>query len=1076
MKFIADLHIHSHFSRATSQSLNPENLVLWARKKGITVIGTGDFTHPGWLSELREKLIEAENGLYRLRSQWEKRIKREIPNTCLGETRFLLSGEISCIYKRDGKTRKLHHLILMPDMDAVFRLNEKLGRIGNLSSDGRPILGLDSRDLLEIVLEVSDKAFFIPAHIWTPWFSLFGSKSGFDSIEDCFGDLSSHIHALETGLSSDPPMNRLYSGLDGYLLVSNSDAHSPSKLGREANLFDTELDYDLMVQAMINGEGFQGTVEFFPEEGKYHLDGHRKCQVRLHPKETLAYEAQCPHCGKPLTIGVLHRVLELSDRDTPGLSKAYSSLIPLSEILSEILDCGPSTKRVSEIYEHLLSSLGPEIHILLHLPLKEIESAGGMLLSEAIGRMRQGKVIKEEGYDGEYGIIRLFREMEKEALSGQMALFGFSRKEKDKREREGSITSFKKVSEKRIGDDVQPIAPPLSNPILGPLNPQQREAVLHQGSHLLIIAGPGTGKTMTLTHRIVYTILSGETALDQILALTFTRKAAMEMGRRVTRWLGDENPEDHQKIVHRVRVSTFHGFCLQILKDDGEKIGLPNPFTVCSEMDAQALAQQVMHEAGKKKRLAAHFMKNLPRLKRLSLTGEEKDRASNDLLPFFRSYQKRLRDLDMLDLDDLEVETLRLFQEHPEIGRKVGSTFSRIYVDEYQDTNPVQVAILKRLIDGGDGRICAIGDPDQAIYGFRGADVRNFPSFNRDFPEAREIILYRNYRSTQIILAGASALMKKKEPLEGGMGKGDFIRVAACRTHAEEAEMIIEQIEKLMGATTTFSLDSGRVSSHEEGMDLGFDDIAVLFRLNAQGDALEEAFSRSGIPYARSGEKPLINRYPVNLLWRFFQASLFPENPYYLNAYMALLDEKRREKKDIFRRIDRKGPPMELIEMGITLHDLDRIEGDGLDTLNRLKELGRDFDGDLASFLDFLSLERGIDHGALRGDRVALMSLHASKGLEWPVVFLTGCEEGILPCSLFGDRDEEEEKRLFYVGMTRAGRKLILSSAHHRIINRRKLHARPSPFLDLLPPELCAPLERSKGDLRGKRHKQLNLF
>jgi len=290
MKFIADLHIHSHFSRATSKTLNPENLSLWAQKKGIAVIGTGDFTHPGWIAELQEKLIQAEDGLFQLKPDLQKDVDTQVPRSCLCPTRFLLSGEISCIYKKNGKTRKAHHLILMPDIASALRFNQRLDRIGNISSDGRPILGLDSRDLLEIMLEVNEKAFFIPAHIWTPWFSIFGSKSGFDSLEECFEDLTGHIYALETGLSSDPPMNRYLSALDKYLLVSNSDAHSPGKLGREANIFDTDLEYDKMIQAMTDGHGFIGTIEFFPEEGKYHLDGHRKCQVRLRPAETREHQ------------------------------------------------------------------------------------------------------------------------------------------------------------------------------------------------------------------------------------------------------------------------------------------------------------------------------------------------------------------------------------------------------------------------------------------------------------------------------------------------------------------------------------------------------------------------------------------------------------------------------------------------------------------------------------------------------------------------------------------------------------------------------------------------------------------
>jgi DNA helicase II / ATP-dependent DNA helicase PcrA len=413
MKFIADLHIHSHFSRATSQDLVPEVLSAWAQKKGVNLIGTGDFTHPGWVEELREKLVEAEHGLYRLRPDLEKGTEATVPESCRAVTRYILSGEISCIYKRAGRTRKVHNLVLMPDFDSVYRLSDRLSRIGNLRSDGRPILGLDSRDLLEIVLETSDRSFFIPAHVWTPWFSLFGSKSGFDTIEECFGDLTSHIHALETGLSSDPSMNRRLSALDPYVLVSDSDAHSPVKLGREANLFDTDLDYDHLLKAMIHKTGFDGTIEFFPEEGKYHLDGHRKCRARLHPAETRERKGLCPICGKPLTVGVLHRVYELSDREAPLATSPFWSLIPLAEILSEVLNCGPSSKKVAAAYEELLRRLGPEIDILMHIPLDDINQAGGPLLAEAVRRMREHRVFKEEGYDGEYGVIRLFEESEK---------------------------------------------------------------------------------------------------------------------------------------------------------------------------------------------------------------------------------------------------------------------------------------------------------------------------------------------------------------------------------------------------------------------------------------------------------------------------------------------------------------------------------------------------------------------------------------------------------------------------------------------------------------------------------------
>jgi DNA helicase-2/ATP-dependent DNA helicase PcrA len=423
MRFIADLHIHSRFSRATSKDLTPETLSAWAQKKGIAVLGTGDFTHPEWLSELMDKLVEQKQGLYGFKKNIGTSANIHVPGSCASPILFLLSGEISCVYKKNGRVRKLHHLILMPDFDSAIRLNKRLGQIGNIVSDGRPILGLDSRDLLEIVLEADERAFFIPAHIWTPWFSLFGSKSGFDTIEECFEDLTNHIQALETGLSSDPPMNRLLSDLDKYTLISNSDAHSPGKLGREANLFNTDMDYDSMIRAMTTGNGFDGTIEFFPEEGKYHLDGHRKCNIRFQPTETEQVNNLCPVCGKAMTVGVLNRVHALSDRNTPKHFKDFFSLIPLCEILSQVLGVGPSSKKVMTFYENLLLKLGPELNILRNVAIDDIKTVGGHLLAEAVKRMRQNKVRCEGGYDGEYGTIHLFDRSEKNNRSGQMSLF-----------------------------------------------------------------------------------------------------------------------------------------------------------------------------------------------------------------------------------------------------------------------------------------------------------------------------------------------------------------------------------------------------------------------------------------------------------------------------------------------------------------------------------------------------------------------------------------------------------------------------------------------------------------------------
>lgn len=325
--YIADLHIHSKYSRATSKNGDVPHLDLWARRKGIALVGTGDFTHPAWREELADSLEPAEEGLYRI--QEEKRLQ-DLRSFSVSP-RFVISGEISCIYKQNGKVRKVHNVILLPSLDAADRLSLKLEEIGNIRSDGRPILGLSSKDLLAVTLDVCPEAIFIPAHIWTPHFSLFGAFSGFDTLEECFGDLSGCIHALETGLSSDPLMNRRVPQLDGYTLVSNSDAHSPNKLGRECNLLETDLSYPALKRALDTGEGFGGTIEFFPEEGKYHLDGHRACGVRLTPAETLKYGGRCPVCGKKITIGVLNRVEQLAEREEsykPEHGKPFEYLVP----------------------------------------------------------------------------------------------------------------------------------------------------------------------------------------------------------------------------------------------------------------------------------------------------------------------------------------------------------------------------------------------------------------------------------------------------------------------------------------------------------------------------------------------------------------------------------------------------------------------------------------------------------------------------------------------------------------------------------------------------------------------------
>lgn len=416
MEYVADLHIHSPYSRATSSGSTLAGLCGWAKLKGINIVASGDFTHPAWLSILKESLEPAEPGLFRLKDEALVHSPLSGVTPSQATVRFLLSAEISCIYKRHGRVRKVHNLLYVPDFASAERVNRRLSAIGNIISDGRPILGLDSRDLLEIVLEEAPEGFFVPAHIWTPWFSLFGSRSGFDSVEECFGDLSSHIFALETGLSSDPAMNRLISGLDRYALISSSDCHSPSKLGREANLFETGFDFFSMRDAIRgnSNSSFKGTVEFFPEEGKYHSDGHMNCNVCLDPVESRKLGDICPVCKKPLTIGVHHRVMDLADRVAPFFADdapEVFSLIPLPEILGELLNVGSTSKRVSTEYTKALSIFGSELELLLRTSPGEIERKSP-LLAEAVRRMRAGEVIRQPGYDGKFGVIRVFREGE----------------------------------------------------------------------------------------------------------------------------------------------------------------------------------------------------------------------------------------------------------------------------------------------------------------------------------------------------------------------------------------------------------------------------------------------------------------------------------------------------------------------------------------------------------------------------------------------------------------------------------------------------------------------------------------
>lgn len=409
MRFIADFHIHSKFSRATSQEMDIDHLSRSAQGKGIDLLGTGDFTHPGWLLELKERLTPLGNGLYKQ-----------------DKTHFILTAEVSNIFFKDGRSRKIHNIIFAPSLEAAERINRGLAKFGDLEIDGRPMLNLAAKDLLELVLGVSSECLVIPGHIWTPWFSLFGSNSGFDTLEECFEEYSPHIYALETGLSSDPKMNWRLSGLDRYSLVSNSDAHSPGKIGREANILEGEPNYNEIVRILKEKDrkGFLLTCEFYPEEGKYHYDGHRRCKIVFSPKESRSKQNICPVCGKMLTIGVMHRVEELADRPedySPNDVIPFRHLVPLEEIISEAIGKGVGTVAVKTEYQRLIQHFGSEFKIILEFDEEELKEVTPSRILKGIMQVRQGRVNIQPGYDGEYGKVNIF---DKEAEEGgQLSLF-----------------------------------------------------------------------------------------------------------------------------------------------------------------------------------------------------------------------------------------------------------------------------------------------------------------------------------------------------------------------------------------------------------------------------------------------------------------------------------------------------------------------------------------------------------------------------------------------------------------------------------------------------------------------------
>ena len=1044
--YIADLHIHSRYSRATSKECTPEHLDLWARRKGIQIVGTGDFTHPAWREELAEKLTPAEDGLYVLKDEY--RIKDE---SVRGEMipRFVITGEISSIYKKNGKVRKVHSVIILPGLEDAERIANKLEQIGNIHSDGRPILGVDCHDLLEITLELCPSAIYVPAHIWTPHFSMFGAFSGFDTVEECFEDLTPYIHAVETGLSSDPPMNWRVSALDRFQLISNSDAHSPAKLGREANLLDIPMSYEGLAQAIQTGKGLYGTIEFFPEEGKYHMDGHRKCNLCLTPSDTMRYNGMCPVCGRKITIGVSHRVEELADRPEGYVregAKAFESLVPLSEVIAASRGCSAASKKTEKEYAHMLSELGAEFEILRTLPLEDIRRVSGTRIAEGIRRLRGGHVERIPGFDGEYGVIRLFSADELENTEGQMSFFDMIGADAGSTDRTGSGTECadrnsagednEDLTGREIADaETESTEPSGENRGVKPapiLNLEQLRAVTSGAARIAVKAGPGTGKTKTLVSRLKYLLENRRVRPSEITAVTFTNQAAAEMRERISRETGKKSAG------RLMTIGTFHAVCLDFLKAQGKK------FCLAGEAELKDLAGQALEETGADVS-EKEFLERVSRHK-AGIPAGGTETAPEKISPAeegiwqqaYERYEHLKAEKNLYDFDDLLLCTAELI-ESGDARPGWEKSFRYLLVDEFQDINPVQHRLI-RLWHSAGQELFVIGDPDQSIYGFRGADARCFEELEAEYSDLEVVELKENYRSSPQILSGAEAVLGKTGSLHANCPDNAPVRVVQAESPLSEGIFIAKEIGRMAGGVGM--LEAHREAWENSGRKIrGFGDIAVLYRTNHQARLLEKCLRKEGIPYIVAGREGFLQEESVQGSICFFRYLRDAEDLTAAQECAKLLwkvpwndmaAEVIRNTAEKFSEAYLKKKPQKFLEEWMTEMNLENDQA--MRQFAGMTVFYRTMD-------EFLSaLELGVESDLKRcGDKkytaeaVTLMTLHGSKGLEFPAVFICGAENGLIPLeNEQHPADKEEERRLFYVGMTRAKEELVITASGER--------------------------------------------
>jgi DNA helicase-2/ATP-dependent DNA helicase PcrA len=792
----------------------------------------------------------------------------------------------------------------------------------------------------------------VPAHIWTPWFSLFGSKSGFDAVEECFGDLSSHITALETGLSSDPAMNRLISALDRYAMISSSDAHSPQNLGREATVIEGPPSWENLVDALQGGSHLLGTVEFFPEEGKYHLDGHSDCGPALTPEDTAKYNGLCPVCGKPVTIGVLSRVLELSDRTQvpEGILKPDWHILPLKEVLCQILDRGPTARDVETRYFELVEKFGSEFNLLLSTPIDDIKDNAGAILARAIEKMRLGDIEIQGGYDGKFGKITVIGKQERITYSGQGMLFASSPKTapgesrpargrpKGSTKKNSSSSSSSSNSSSSSSSAANPIVKRRSaseGSILSELTEQQLAAVTYGGQTLAINAGPGSGKTMVLIRRTAWLLRKQIVEPEALLLTTYTKKAAEALTERIKVIVPD--------LAHKVRVGTLHSVALDIASRG------QNGFSLASEqqlLTISALAASRCNLSPKKFQSLLSLHKNL----------QNPQISDGALMVAFDYHQARLKEQNLWDFDDLIEAATSKADPHE---------FKAVLVDEFQDFSFAQFKLLCALSVGG--LLTVIGDPDQSIYGFRGAMKNPVAQLSGERPDLTSMDLTLNFRSTQFICQLSQAARPsqglQRKPFH--TGRCDKIGRAVFKDPQSESNWVVSRIVSHLGVTNLGAQGSAR-ADREAIDDLGLSDIAVIFRLRQQGQYFAKSLNSVGLAWQMAGEQ-------------------------------------------------------------------EHTATDNLD---------------------------------FKADKINLLTMHASKGLEFKLVFVVGLEEGLCPYELGDDDNLDEEKRLFYVAVSRAKHRLYLTRATSRIIYGKHLSGAPSSFWLNLPKEILSEHQHKSSNIK----------